>query len=215
MKLDSYLARHPTAYRQDGFTLVELMITMLLSGIVIAAIYSAFQSQQTSYLVQDQVTEMQQNIRVGLDSMTKEIRFAGYDPQRTANASIVTASPASINFTLDVNKDGDVDDPDENITFSLDTTELELERNAQPLARNIEAVEFVYLDADNNVTANTDKIRSVVISLLARAGQPDRDFVNSKGYQAFSGTNWGPFNDNYRRRLMIQQINCRNMGLAE
>ncbi|RJX28227.1 MAG: prepilin-type N-terminal cleavage/methylation domain-containing protein [Desulfurivibrio sp.] len=200
---------------QGGFTLVELLITMLLSGIVIISIYSAFQAQQTSYVVQDQVTEMQQNIRAGIDTMTKEMRFAGYDPQRTADAAIVSAAATSMNFTLDLNRDGDVADANENITYSLDTVDLELERNNQPLAQNIEGLEFVYLDEDNAVTADADEIRSVVISILARAGQADRAFVNSKGYQAFSGTIWGPYDDNFRRRLLMQRIQCRNMGLVE
>jgi type IV pilus assembly protein PilW len=63
-----------------GFTLVEIMIALALSGIVMAAIYTAFLSQQRSYLAQEQVSEMQQNIRAGVDILTREIRMAGCDP---------------------------------------------------------------------------------------------------------------------------------------
>ncbi|MBV5326183.1 MAG: prepilin-type N-terminal cleavage/methylation domain-containing protein, partial [Chlorobium sp.] len=49
--------------KNEGFTLVELMITMLLAGIITAAVYSAYRTQQRSYVTQEQVAELQQNIR--------------------------------------------------------------------------------------------------------------------------------------------------------
>ena len=63
-----------------GFTMVELLITMLISGVIMAAIYSAYTAQQRTYLAQQQVAGMQQNIRAGLDIMVRELRMAGYDP---------------------------------------------------------------------------------------------------------------------------------------
>src|SRR4030043_620471 len=64
--------------KRDGLTLIELLIALVLSSILIAALYRAFISQQKTYTVQDQVAEMQQNIRVAMGQMTKEIRMAGY-----------------------------------------------------------------------------------------------------------------------------------------
>ncbi|RJX28453.1 MAG: prepilin-type N-terminal cleavage/methylation domain-containing protein [Desulfurivibrio sp.] len=198
---------------QRGFTLIELLITMLISGIVIASIYSAFQSQQNSYTAQDQVAEMQQNIRAGLDMMTREIKMAGYDSTGKAGAALLAITASSINFSMDLNEDDDVVDSGENITYALDTVEKEITRNTQPIAQNIEELEFVYLDEDDAVTADVEEVRSVVISILARAGGSDANFLNSKQYASFSGTIWGPYNDYLRRRLLIQRVNCRNMGL--
>ena len=48
---------------RKGFTLLELLIAMALSIIIMAAIYSTYYSQQKSYLVQEQVAAMQQNLR--------------------------------------------------------------------------------------------------------------------------------------------------------
>jgi len=64
--------------KERGFTLVELLVAMAISGIVMAAVYTAFVTQQKSYTVQDQVAEMQQNARVGLDMIAREVRMAGY-----------------------------------------------------------------------------------------------------------------------------------------
>jgi len=67
--------------KERGVTLVELMIVVCMLGMVVAAMYNMFNFQQKSYSVQDNVAVMQQNIRVGLEYMVKEIRMAGYIPE--------------------------------------------------------------------------------------------------------------------------------------
>jgi type IV pilus assembly protein PilW len=210
-----------------GFTLVEIMVTLALSGIVMASIYTAFLSQQRSYLAQEQVSAMQQNIRAGLDIMTREIRMAGFDPTQEAGAGITTASAGQISFTQDItnntgtgDSDGDVNDPGENITYSLYTTDgiKKLGRNNQPVAENIEQLEFYYTLANGTQktipsAAELAEIKSVQISILAKAGRPDRNFINTATYTSASGVNWGPAGDNYRRRLRLTTVQCRNMGL--
>ena len=61
-----------------GFSIIELLVVLVLSSILMAAFYRAFIGQQRSSAVQDQVVEMRQNVRAGLDRMTREIRMAGY-----------------------------------------------------------------------------------------------------------------------------------------
>jgi type IV pilus assembly protein PilW len=64
--------------KKSGLTLIELLIALVLSSILIAALYQIFIRQQKTYTVQDQVADMQQNIRGAIDQMTREIRMAGY-----------------------------------------------------------------------------------------------------------------------------------------
>ncbi len=59
-------------------TLVEVLVALVVSSLLIAALYSLFISQQKSYAVQDQVVDMQQTLRGAIDRMTREIRMAGY-----------------------------------------------------------------------------------------------------------------------------------------
>jgi type IV pilus assembly protein PilW len=61
-----------------GVTLIELMIAMVISATVIAAIYRIFLTQQNTYTVQDDVVDMQQNVRVAVNEMMREIRMAGF-----------------------------------------------------------------------------------------------------------------------------------------
>jgi type IV pilus assembly protein PilW len=118
-----------SANRQQGFTLVELLVAMAVTGIVMGAVYSTCKSQQDSYVAQEQVTELQQNLRAALYTMGHEIRMAGFDPTGDASASIESASHNSINFTMDINDgtdndgDGDVDEADESILSDGDVSD--------------------------------------------------------------------------------------------
>ena len=103
---------------QTGFTLVELMIVVALSGIVMAAVYSIYIAQQKTYIAQDQVVEMQQNIRAALDLMEREIRMAGYDTAGSV-ASITVARSGQMSFTFDNNNDGFTDDANESIDYGF------------------------------------------------------------------------------------------------
>jgi type IV pilus assembly protein PilW len=232
----------PVTYtvKEQGFTLVELMIAMAVGGIVMAAVMTSFLSQHRSYLAQDDVVEMQQNVRVAMDMLTRDIRSAGYDPTNNAGAGITTALAGQISFTQDTNGDGDTADSGEIIDIGFspaagkdadrngipDTVvagvpePLSLGRqtggagNYQPMAENIQAIEFQYLDEDGNVTATLANIRSIQISILAVAGRPDQNFTNTMTYTAASGAIWGPYNnDHLRRRLLITTVQCRNLGL--
>ncbi len=61
-----------------GVTLIELMIVMVIAAILVAGIYTLFTTQQRSYFVQDQVSGVQQDARVALDIMARDIRMAGF-----------------------------------------------------------------------------------------------------------------------------------------
>ena len=93
--------------RQKGFTLIELLIAMLISGMVMAAIYTVFNSQRKSYYVQDQVAEMQQNLRSALDMVSRDVRMTGFDPSGDATCAIIeTATNGRFKFFMDSDEDG-------------------------------------------------------------------------------------------------------------
>jgi prepilin-type N-terminal cleavage/methylation domain-containing protein len=64
--------------KKNGLTLVELLIALVLSSLLISALYRVFIIQQKTYSVQDQVADMQQNVRIAVGQMTREIRMGGY-----------------------------------------------------------------------------------------------------------------------------------------
>jgi type IV pilus assembly protein PilW len=102
----------PGMQHQKGFTLVELMITILVSSVVVGAAYTVFSSQQKTYTGQKAVVDIQENLRAGMFFLTREVRMAGYCQDDTApDAGFQTAGPGSVRFTMDifdtVDDDGD------------------------------------------------------------------------------------------------------------
>jgi type IV pilus assembly protein PilW len=84
-----------------GFTLIEVLIAMGISGVVLAGIYGAYQGQLKTFNTQEQIVDMQQNIRVGLYFIEKELRMAGLDPTGNAGAGITVANADTITFSMD------------------------------------------------------------------------------------------------------------------
>jgi prepilin-type N-terminal cleavage/methylation domain-containing protein len=68
----------PQSGRNRGLTLIELLVAMVISAILIGAVYRTFINQQNTYVVQEQVVDMQQNVRVAINRMMREIRMAGF-----------------------------------------------------------------------------------------------------------------------------------------
>ncbi len=249
------MSKKDTITNPSGFTLVELMITLLIAGVIISAIYSAYSTQNRVFTAQEAVAEMQQNIRTGLAVMNRDIRMAGFDMTAKANAGFVdgvnfsngtgvdepvNSNATQIAFTFDLDRNGSIDQVPEDINGDLnkDMTEMEqvsyrlngtdLQRYTttipgldpitgnpiewQTIAEQIEKIEFNYLDSDGNSTAILNDIRTVQISLLAKANRPDPKFNNTMTYTTGSGATW-PVNDKFRRRFLVNSIRCRNLGL--
>jgi prepilin-type N-terminal cleavage/methylation domain-containing protein len=60
-----------------GVTLIELLVVLVIAAVLVGGIYTLFMTQQRSYSVQDQVTGVQQDARVALTFMARDIRMAG------------------------------------------------------------------------------------------------------------------------------------------
>lgn len=93
----------------QGFTLIEILVGLVISVVLLMAIGVSFESQTKSQITQQQVDEMQQNVRAAMYILSEEIRLAGFDTSldKEAEAGFVTAGPSRIRFTLDVRGDGD------------------------------------------------------------------------------------------------------------
>ena len=64
--------------KDKGITLIELLVALVISGLLLAAVYRTFINQQKTFVVQGQVVDMQQNMRGAINRMMTEIRMAGF-----------------------------------------------------------------------------------------------------------------------------------------
>jgi len=192
-----------------GFSLVELLIAMCVGLIVVTASYGFFTEQNQAYKVQEQVSELQQNVRTAMETMVREIRMTGYDTYNTPKvAGIVSAGANTIHFTQNITRtnppyapDEDIDDPNEDVTYFLGATGYPncLMRKARQrtgtttasaltdsvLAENIQSISFQYYDASDAVTAVLANIRKIEITLVGRTSKPDPNYAQNEGYRTY------------------------------
>ncbi|OGQ97617.1 MAG: hypothetical protein A2521_10595 [Deltaproteobacteria bacterium RIFOXYD12_FULL_57_12] len=198
--------------KMRGFTLVELMVAILLSSLAAVAFYRGYMAATIGYDVQAQVTELNQNVRFGLEKMARELRMAGYNPARVSGSGFVTANSNTVRFTKDMNGNGVISGDTEDIALAVGGNELT--RNGSAVVGNVDALDFVYLDANGAVTATLGNIRFVQISLVMRVSREDYAYTNSEVYRNMQGaTVYTAPGDNFRRLLLSAQVSCRNRGL--
>ncbi|MGX9728499.1 MAG: prepilin-type N-terminal cleavage/methylation domain-containing protein [Candidatus Electronema sp. VV] len=217
---------------ERGFTLIEIMVSMVISSLVVAGIYGVYTIQQRSYTTQEKVTEIQQRLRSAMDFISRDIRMAGYDPDNACqipdDQALLTVAPDRFRFQY-CERSGTAWVRN-SITYSLND-EGQLRRNltqsgtgqTRVLADGIDGIEFRYLQGDGQtVTTTANAVRVVRLSILARATYPDPKYTDRLLHLPASGSSnatWSgqfdpnPANDNFHRRLLITSIELRNVGL--
>ncbi len=177
---------------ERGFTIIELVVGLAISLILLGVAVKIFLVQQRSYSVQEQLSEMQQNIRSAMDMIVRETKMAGYDPTGTAFSSssgiIYNVDTSKLQILADLTGNGDTDDANEDIIYDIDnTTDPDhpyLRRNSQPLAENITEFTVLYFDANyGQITDIIDEpnIRQIKITITGRTDKTDPDLKRVDG----------------------------------
>ncbi len=271
---------------RKGITLIELLVALVVSGVLVGGVYRTFISQQHTYTVQEQVVDMQQNVRLAINRMTRELRMAGFGKMDATFFSHGGMTVGSDTFTSVVNPGGggtsvtvvegyqtlipttlsvnagppansifvnDVSSFDTGVNQYISINGLESHRIAsidvankqlqfpgwdnltndhlagekvylvkaitysigpfegkscllrddhlgvglQPVAENIESLQFAYFDANGNATANPPDIRMIQVNIVARSDKTDPELAK--------------VGDGYRRRTLTSNIQLRNL----
>jgi prepilin-type N-terminal cleavage/methylation domain-containing protein len=66
-------------FNNKGFTILELLVAALITAIVASAALAFFLRTNQQYFSQDEIAEMQQNIRASIQEIAGELRMAGYN----------------------------------------------------------------------------------------------------------------------------------------
>ena len=226
---------------EAGFTLLELLISMTIGLVVLGSIFSSFTTQKKSYELQEQITVMEQNLRVPLDFITRDLRNAGYNPTEdlTTGTSVglipddpndpddpnVSITTNSIKILSDIDGNGAIPttntDADEKVTYDLDGTDytdgitFDIDRNGQPLVQNITALTFTYYDSDGNTIATpiTGDNLSIIrlVAVSITARTSDEDMTFTTGANIRGTTDDGTC----RTRTLTARIRARNIGLQQ
>ncbi len=181
-----------------GITLIELLVAFVIGGIVVAGIYRVFIAQSRAYVVQDQVVEVQQNIRGAMEILLKDLRMAGFNGDNTPCTPSVT--PGEHSIILYYLKNGAM----RQVSYSLDGTRLmrnetppvipPSEANGDPVLTDVNALNFRYgIDPDEDGIVKdsdwvavggvgTSKVIAVEVDLRANPApvNPDMNAINPR-----------------------------------
>ena len=172
------------AKTSSGFTLTELLIALAIGSVVLAGVVNFFINQRKHYNIRDQVAMMQENTRMGLDFISRDLAMAGYDPTETSGAGIVVANASTLQVTMDLNGNGTTADADEDVIYTLydhgTDGDQDLGRTVggitELIAENIATLSFTYTLADGTVTttpADLSQIRAIDVTLTGQTATPD------------------------------------------
>jgi len=258
--------KHKRLNNSSGFTLVELMVTVFLTAIAVIAIYRGYTSFSQSADAQQQIIEMQQNLRIGMYTLIKDIIRAGMKEEDDILVAFTNADDNTVEFQMDLTSgtggvggyatdtadndrdsaideedearigDGDTDDDGEKIIYSRSGENLQRQvwgcdpatgacayKPAQTIITNVSALNFVYLDEDENVlgtpvaAGDLENIDTVEITLVVRTTNEDYRITNNESYYNINPDGpeeiLGPQGDNFRRRSMSMRVKVRNAQL--
>ena len=88
---------------EGGFTLMELMISVAILGLVMAGLLGLLTASRNAYSRGSSTVEAQQSARLALDRMGKEIREAGYHPRPPDTSPTCPPGPGGLYPTVVVN----------------------------------------------------------------------------------------------------------------
>lgn len=160
---------------EGGFTLPEMLVTMLLMIVVLFSLYSIFDMSIKVFSFGNDKVESVESARVAMERMEREIRSA--HPQnraagdRTVIYNFATGQQGSIVFGNDLNKDRVVQD-NERISYGADGPALERtvgqtipgNNSSQTLAEPLsnDGLSFSYFRSDGVTPASVESRVAIV-----------------------------------------------------
>ena len=181
---------------QSGMTLVEILVSLFIMGLVVTGGYNLFNVHNRIAAEQEETTRMQQELLTSMVQMADDLRMCGYAPTSGAFGFRDlpgigdpdygrTTNGASVYCTWDANNNTVADDnatPTEHVAYRLNVNDdgsvratpdnvLRKYTNGQwqLVATNIGALSFVYLDEDGAVILNPSANLNSIRTIRIRA----------------------------------------------
>jgi competence protein ComGC len=164
---------------ERGFTLTEMMVTIVIWIVVLFALYSIFDMSIKVFLVGNNKAEAMENARLGIEKMEREIRQAALYPD---GHLFDTMDEDQISFANDLDGDEDIACPNGNgdcelITYSLvgDTLMRTSGGAPQPAVEHVDHLEFIYLGDDGTTEVADESAVALVRIKVGIAVDPGTD----------------------------------------
>lgn len=193
---------------RQGLTLVELMIVMVLSIVLMSAVYVAYQAQYKTGRLQEHVATMQQDLRAGFMIMEKDIRNAGCDPTYLNITTLLAGSTGLHALAVQWDSSG-VGTNVEKIVYYLNGTNLM--RNDDVLLQNVTSFGISYWDADGNQTPLSGTANANYNSGSTLASSDESDVRSVQVNMTLRSKKRDVETDSYLYRTLTRRIRLRNI----
>lgn len=190
-----------TQFNNKGITLIELLVVLVISGVVLAGIYRIFIAQSKAYTVQDQVAEVQQNVRSAMEILVRDLRMAGCDDDSntiTVNDPIPFKGDNAITVSYEYFNQTALATELDTVAYTLNGTDLVRQSTTggvvnppEVILEKVDQLNFTYgIDTNNDgyvenwvnagaiPVGGTSTIIAVRVQLSARPKHPDPDNPN-------------------------------------
>jgi len=181
-----------------GFSTIEVLAGSGLTLIMMGTTVNFSQAQLKALATQRSYAQSQSATRTAIDLMTRELRMASLDPTnlalpvsttltcRDVKQGIVEATPTRIHFRQDLNADGALTGPGEDVTYDLSEGQIRrTDGTTQPVAivDSVPAagLAFRYFDGSNAELVATggldgphrDCVAKVRLTVIANVANPN------------------------------------------
>jgi prepilin-type N-terminal cleavage/methylation domain-containing protein len=145
-----------TRQNKSGFTIIEVMMSLVILAILMTAVAFAFDASVTNYQANRGIYETVNRARQALLRITNDLRIV-------ENVALSTDEPnTQISFAVDRNDDGDCLDNNEDVTYRFDSSDGTLycdDNNAGAsyvLCKNVTAATFNRTEHEIERDTNND-----------------------------------------------------------
>lgn len=87
---------NPSSLYEGGFTFIEIMVGMVVAMVVVAAAFTIISSTDKAVRANDATVDTQQNVRVAMELISRDIKHAGFGMVGTVGACAVGANSAAV-----------------------------------------------------------------------------------------------------------------------
>ncbi len=168
-----------------GFTLLELLVSLLLTGAFAAGAHRLCLSALQAVQVLEVTSRLHEGARVALMVMARDLRETGYG--LAPGRGLREASWDAVRIARDLNGDGDTDDENERLAYRLDAVARRIQRqlgdgSPQPMLEELapDASAFTYYDGAGAALparsplapAQCERVRRIDLQLALEAPHP-------------------------------------------
>lgn len=170
---------------EAGFGIAEFLISTLIIMVLSAGVFSLLTDMQSNAGYQTEVQNVLANTRIAMEKIQKHVLQAGNTTAGAAIVPLARVSDTEVQLQSDLtgsagpgvgDPDGDITDPDENITIRYNAAARSIEivqgdGTVETVANYISAFSMQYLDATGAIATRDDAVRIIRVTITGTSSQ--------------------------------------------